>query len=154
RGLLRMQRVHQRTLKGLVVFREWSVVEAERHEQTSDALGVHDERAHVIFGCGIDFEIRNVNARPALLGFVPPNLAARRIPGLALEIAGGAVIEDAAIRRPRPSPIGINAETGWVFRSAALHHGAGFGPRSAVEPVSRERCAVVLEPGKARELLA
>src|SRR5208337_5084914 len=62
--------------------------------------------------------------------------------------------EDAAIRRPRPSPIGINAETGWVFRSAALHHGAGFGPRSAVEPVSRERCAVVLEPGKARELLA
>src|SRR5882762_4100496 len=101
---------------------------SQRHEQTSDAFGVHDERAHVIFGSGIHFEIGNVVAHPALLSFVPPNLATRRIPGLAVDVARGAVVENAAIRRPRPSPIGINAEAGRVFSSTALNHGAGFGP--------------------------
>ena len=105
-----MQEIRNRAFDGLIEFGEGTILHpTERHEQTSDAIGIHDERAHVIFGSGIHFEIGNVDAHPALLGFVPPNLAPRRIPGLAVEITGGAVIENAAIRRPRPSPIGINA---------------------------------------------
>src|ERR1035438_4759994 len=124
-----MQRVHQRTFEGLVVFGERSIGHpSERYEQTPNALGNHDEWAHVIFGWGVRFEIGNVNAHPALLGFVPPNLASRGVPGLAIAIAGGAIIENAAIRWPRPRPVGIDAKARRVFRAAPLNHGARFGP--------------------------
>jgi hypothetical protein len=73
-GLIRMQRIRERALDRLVVRGTDRPPSAERHEQTSDAFGIHDERAHVIFGRGIGLEVGNVDADPGLLGFVPPNL--------------------------------------------------------------------------------
>ncbi len=50
-GLLRMQRIGDRAFEGLVMFRERTVGHSgQRHEYPARALGVHDERAHVVFG--------------------------------------------------------------------------------------------------------
>ncbi len=124
------KQIRDRAFDRLVEFGERSVGHAaERHEQTSNAFGVHDERAHVIFGWGVGLEVGNVVADPALLGFVPPNLTARRIPGLA--------VDDRRRRGCRgrgdspattiPSWDKCRGRTGSSV-SAALHHGAGFGP--------------------------
>src|ERR1700756_1515078 len=103
-----MQRIRDWALKGFVMLREWAVAHgAERHEKAPHPFWVHDEGSHVVLGCGIHLEIGNVIAHPGLLCLVPPDLAARGIPGLAIEIAGGAIVHDAAIRRPGPGPVGI-----------------------------------------------
>src|SRR6185436_6124360 len=56
--------------------------------------------------------------------------------------------------RPRPGPVGINAEAGRVLGPPARELRAGLGPAPAVEPVAARGGAVVLEPGEAGELLA
>ena len=96
-----MQRISNRTLDGLVVLGERTVGQsAERHENASHALRIHDERAHVLFGLRVGFEIGNVVTYPLLRRLVPPDLLARGVVGFAGEIAGRAVVEHAAIGRP------------------------------------------------------
>src|ERR1039458_9691885 len=105
---------------------------SERSENSARALGIHDEWPHVIFGMRIRLEIRDIVSNPLLHGFAPPDLPARRIPRLAIHVAGSSVIEHAAIRRPGPSPIRIDAHTGWIFRPAPGQLGTGFRPRSGI----------------------
>src|SRR5258708_38101014 len=100
-----MKRVRDGAFGGLVVLGEGAIVEAaERDEDTSYTFGVHDERAQVIFGWRVGFEIGDVVADPGLLCFVPPDLAAGRNPGLAIQIARGAGVKYASLRRARPYP--------------------------------------------------
>ena len=130
--LLRVQRIGDRAFDRLVVFGKRPVRErGERREDAAHALRIHDERPHVIRRVRIGFEVGNVIADPLLLRLVPPDLSAVGIPGLAGRIARGAVVHHAAIRRPRPRPVRINAEAGRIVRAAALHLRAGFGPRTA-----------------------
>src|ERR1700738_3300275 len=104
-GLLRMERIFNRTFDRFVVFGERSIGKSpERPKDSPYALRIHDERTHVIFGLGIDLEVHPVVANPFLLLFVPPDLFSRWIPGLAVDVARCAIVEDAAIRRPRPAP--------------------------------------------------
>jgi hypothetical protein len=127
--LIRMQRIRDWALRGFVVFRERTVGDgADGHKQTADAFRVHDEWTHASFWVGIRFEIGNVVAHPLLFALAPPDLLAVWIPGFAVEIAGGAVVEDTPIHRPRPRPVGMNAKTRRIFRAAALRQGTGLGP--------------------------
>src|SRR5579863_3002182 len=108
---------------------EWAVGEdSDRSEQASDSFGVHDEGAQVVFGVRVGLEIGDVVTNPFSRGFVPPDLFAVRIPRLAFQVAGSAVIEDAAIGRPGPSPIGIDAHAGGILGAATLDLRSGFGP--------------------------
>ena len=106
------------------------------------------------FGWESGFEIRYVVAYPFSGGFVPPNLFALGIPGLAVNIAGSAIVKDTPIGRPRPSPIGIDTHAGGVFGAAALHLRAGFGPHAGVNPIAAHGGAVVFEHRKTGQLLA
>src|SRR5258705_13989676 len=108
----------------------------------------------MLLGLGVRPEVRDVIADPALFRFVPPNLASRRIPGLAVQIAGCTVVEHSPVRRPRPGPIGIDPEAGGILGSTPLRHGPRFSPRSAVDPVTARGRAVVLQPRKAWKLLS
>src|SRR3569832_507655 len=79
--LLRMQRIRDRTLHWFVVLRKRPVGKCgEWSKDTTDTLGIHDERSHVIRWLRIDLEIGNVVTDPLLLRFVPPNLPSLRIP--------------------------------------------------------------------------
>ena len=118
--LLRVQRIVAGTFNGFVEFWERAIGErAERGKNPADSLGVHDEGSHVILRIRIGLEIGNIVAGPFLGGFAPPDLAARSIPGLAVEVAGRAVVKHAAVCRPGPRPILMNAETGRVASVAA-----------------------------------
>ena len=65
--LLRMQRILDRALDRLVMLRERPVGQgAERSEESADAFGIHDERAHVIFGMRVGLEVGHVVADPLL----------------------------------------------------------------------------------------
>jgi hypothetical protein len=71
-----MQRIFNGAFDGLVMFGERPVGKGrERRENAAHALGIHDERAHVILGVRIGLEVRDVVAHPLLRGFVPPDLA-------------------------------------------------------------------------------
>src|SRR4029077_9242415 len=123
-------------------------------EEAPDAVRVHDERSQVLVGTGVRLEVGDVVAGPLPGGLVPPHLPPVGIPGLAGRIARGAVVEHAAVGRPRPGPAGIDAEAGRGLRPPARELRAGFGPGPAVDPVAARGGAVVLEPGETGELLA
>ncbi len=86
--------------------------------------------------------------------FVPPDLRAIGIPRLAGEIARRAVVQHAAIHRPGPGPVGINAQARRIVGAAALHQRARFGPGAAKKPVAAGRGAVVAQQREAGQLLA
>src|SRR6185369_5092994 len=104
------------------MLREWSIGKSrEWRKDTTDAFGIHDKWPHVIRRFRIDFEIRNVVAEPFPLRLVPPDLPAFVIVRFARRIARRAVVHDAPVRRPRPRPVRVNAETGWIVSTASLH---------------------------------
>src|SRR6202521_434365 len=106
-GPLRMEWIVDRALGRFVVFGERSIGKGrERPKDSPYALRIHNERAHVIFGLGIDLEVHHIVANPFLLVFVPPDLFSGWIPGIASHIARRAIVEDPAIRRPGPPPSG------------------------------------------------
>src|SRR5262249_36500595 len=109
RGDFRMEEVVDGRLERFVVLRERSVGELRR-EEAPDPLGIHDEGA-VLAGRGIRLEVRDV-ADPETA--VPLDARTARIPRLALAVRGGAVVHDAAVRRPRETPVVVHAETGWI----------------------------------------
>ena len=99
--LLRMEEVIHRAFHWLVVLRERAIGHSrQRDKETACAFGRHDERSHVIFRMGVYLEVRDIVAHPSLLGIVPLDLGAVGIPGLAVQIAGSAVVEDTAVCRP------------------------------------------------------
>src|SRR3984893_4675149 len=123
-----MQHVVHRAFYRLVEFGERSVGKRrERAKDSSYALRIHDERAHMIFRLGVDLEVGHVVANPFLLAFVPPDLFSRWIPGLAVHIARGAIVEDAAIRRPGPAPSRMHTQTRRIRGIASRRLIAGFG---------------------------
>ncbi len=152
--LLRMQRICDGTFERLVMLGERTVGHAgQGYEQPADAFRIHDERTHVILGRRVGLEIRHVVADPALLRFVPPYLPPVVIPRLAVHVARRAVVHHAAVHRPGPAPVGINAEPRRIVRAAALHQRAGLGPGTAVQPIAGSGRAVVAQEREARQLL-
>ena len=108
--LLRMQHILHRTFDGFVMFGEGSIGErGQRRKDPSNAFWIHDERAHVVLGIRVRFEIRHVVSLPKLCRLVPPNLLARRIVRLSRGIARSPVVQHPAIRRPRPRPVLVDA---------------------------------------------
>ena len=150
-----MQRIVNRTFDRLVKFGERAVGEGcERPEDSADAFGIHDEWAHVIFRLGVGLEIGNVVASPFLRGFVPPHLFSCGIERFAVEVAGRAIVKDAAIRRPGQTPVRMHTQTRRIRRIAARGLIARFGKCAGINPVAAGGRAVVFQPGKAGKLLA
>ncbi len=132
-----MQRVGDRALRWFVVLRERTIRHGtEGHEQPAQALRVHDERAHVVLGIGISLEIRHVIAGPFACSFIEPNLLAAGVPGLAFQIAGSTIVEYAPVCRPRPAPVGMDAETRRILRITTLGVRTSIRPGTAVQPVA------------------
>src|SRR6202050_4623703 len=115
-------------------------------QQPSDAFGIHDERPHVVLRVRVWFKVGHIVAHPTLRRLVPPNLLPRRIPRLAGWIAGCAVVQSAAICRPAPCPVLVNALARWVFRAATCQLVSRLGPTPGINPDSAGRCAVVFQP--------
>src|ERR1700719_1548224 len=153
--LLRMEKIVNRTFDRFVVLGERSIGKGrERRKDSTYALRVHDERAHVIFWLGIDLEVRHVVADPFLLFFVPPDLFSRWIPGLAVNVTRRAIVEDAAIRRPGPAPSRMHTQTRRIGGIASRRLIAGFGEGAGVNPVAARRRTIIFQPREARKLLA
>src|SRR5688572_22815170 len=94
------------------MFRKWTIGKRrERTKNAADAFRIHNKWSHVVFWVRIRFEIRNIVADPFLLRLAPPDLAPFDVPRFSVSVARGAVVHDASICRPRPSPIWINAQT-------------------------------------------
>jgi hypothetical protein len=93
------------------------------------------------------------------LGRVPLDDRLLGVPGIAVEVDRGAVIDDAAVDRPAPGELWVHADIeGAVFQAAAAGAVARDGcvrllvrldVAVTVEPVAGGRRAVGLEPGKA-----
>src|SRR2546423_11462585 len=101
----------------LVVRRERTVPEPLGDVEPTLTVRLHDER--VVAADGVRafgsvrrlvpgrfrlVVIRDVETRPLLLALVPPDELLPLRPGHAVEICRGAVVEDPAVRRPRPGP--------------------------------------------------
>src|SRR6267142_1882351 len=96
-----MQWILDRTLDWFVVLWEWTIRESrQRTKYATHTLRIHDEGTHVVFRIGIHFEIGDIISNPSLLCFIPPDLPAARIPWLAVQIAGCAVVKHAPVCRP------------------------------------------------------
>src|ERR1700752_378214 len=107
-----MKRIGDRTLNRLVMFGKRTICKScEWSKDASHPFRIHDERTHMVRRLRIRFEVGHVVADPFLLCFVPPDLPAFRVPRLARWIAGGAVVHDATICRPRPGPVLIDPES-------------------------------------------
>src|SRR5580692_1435730 len=150
-----MQGILDWTLERLVVFRERTISKSpQRRENSPDAFRIHDEWAHVILWLGIGLEIRHVVSDPFLLVFVPPNLLSRCVPGLTVHVARCAVVQHAAIRRPRPAPTRMHAHVGGIGGITPRSLISRFREGSRINPVATGRRAVILQPGEAWKLLA
>ena len=89
-----------------------------------------------------------------LLG-VPADDPAPRVERLALAIDRGAVVEDAAVHRPRPGPLRMEPDAvRRVGRVASGGQVALLRVAAAVDPVARHGAAVVLQLREAGHLLA
>ncbi len=141
-----------RRLERLVVLGERAVRHLVRAEQPAHALRVHDERLRSSSGWRVRPDVGDVVADPLRPG--PPDQLPLRVPGLAGRIAGGAVVEDAAVRRPREAPARVDPEAARVRRVAPRDQVAGLRERPAEEPVPARGGAVVLQVAERRELLA
>src|SRR5512141_1708962 len=101
----------------------------ERHKDSRHSFRIHNERPHVILWSRIYFEVRNIDSYPFLSCFVPPDLLTLGIPRLAVDVTRSAVVQHAAICRPRPPPVRIDTQSRRIIRSATLHHRACLSPR-------------------------
>src|SRR5579863_5680091 len=112
---LGMKSVFNGAFRRLIKLRKRPIGESsEGCEDAANAFGVHDERTHMIFRRRIDLEVSDIVADPLLLRLIPPDLRTRLVPRLARNIARGPIVEYAAVHRPRPSPVRMHSEAGWV----------------------------------------
>ena len=152
-----MERVIDRRLDGLVVLRERTIAHRVREEPT-DAFAVHDERQP---RRGIlRVHRRRVVGHVALPArAVPLDAGALRVPWLAVEVGRRAVVHDAAVERPAPGPLRIEAH---ARRVVLLRVGDAVPPlaevpilgvAAGVDPVPGGRRAIGLEVREGRHLL-
>src|SRR5208337_2845242 len=113
---------------------------------------VHDERPHALRRIRIDLEIGHIRADPCAAA--PPDLPAPRIPGLAGGVAGGAVVLDAAVCRPRPRPVERLPIAEGIGVVAPGHLVASLSPGAAEDPAAARGGAVIPELGEAVKLLS
>ena len=134
RDHVRVQRVGtQRRLKGLVVFRERTFRHLIDSKQASHPLRLHDKRPNVAARCG-SAVVRNIHAAP--FRTVPLQKLTLRIPRVALRVSGCAVIEDAAVERPRPCPAQRIAKARRVGVIAVGHLVAFWRPATGEDPAA------------------
>src|SRR5664280_2143119 len=164
--LLRVERVADRRLLRLVVRRKRPVEHAHRREQPSLAVGLHDERVVAREPRGapgarlrpegrrlVGHEVGHVVTGPLAVLDVPPDVLLALAPRLALGIGRGAVVEDAAVRRPRPAPV----EGGEGLLTAGLAVGGvvdAVGIHPGVDPATPGRGPVGLHLGVGAQRLA
>src|SRR3712207_1992714 len=81
---------------------------SEHDERGVARDGVHAGRVvrGVVVGPLVLGEVGDVVARPRPLLLVPPDVALALRPRLPVRVGGGAVVEDPAVGRPRPAPLG------------------------------------------------
>ena len=145
----------ERGFRGLIVLGEGPVRRAHAVE-LSVAVLHHDEGQFALFlvGQGRPGAVGHV-AHP--FGAVPLDNRLLGVPGLAVGVHRGAVVENAPVDRPAPRPIGEQTDIGLHGRLAGV---ATFGlvavlfrPTAAVKPVERRGGAVVLKNPKGGHLL-
>ena len=138
----------------LVVFGQRAVGRGRAEEQAGAVRG-HDEGLHAALGHRRLCTVRHV-AHP--LAVLPFDDGAAGVPRAAVQVDGGTVVQDAAVLRPAPRPVGEEANLrlhGRLRRIAALGLAAFFlGPASGVEPVEGRGGAVGLQRGEHGDLLA
>src|SRR5215217_699528 len=150
-----MQWICDGTFNRFVVLRKWSISKGrEWCKDTTDTLGIHDERTHVIRRFRIGFEIGDVVAYPFLLRVVPPNLTTLHVPRFARRITRSAVVHDTPVGGPGPGPVRVDSKTRWIVSSPSLHLRPGFSPRTGVEPVTARSRTVIAQPCKPGNLLS
>ncbi len=137
----------ERRLHGFIVFGE-GAVDAARSEELAESMGMHDKGVFALFiGHGRPWAVGHI-ANP--FAVFPGNQGLVRVPGLAAGIHRGAVVDNAAVDRPAPGPIGIQTDFFLhrrLFGIAALGLVAVFlGKTAGVEPVEA-RCAPVCGQG-------
>src|SRR5215213_3654794 len=150
----------------LVVSWEGSVGEACGHEDPPSSLRLHNEGAiapdgilrdgvvwWLVVGAFGRAEVRHVVAGPLSLLFVPPDVFLLVGPGLAFGIGRGAVVDNAAVHRPRPRPLGGHPVLLGVWFAAGGLVGL-VGVDASVDPAPARRRAVVLERQVAGESVA
>ncbi len=153
-----MERILHRRLDRLVVLGERAVDHAVA-EEPADPLAVHDERqVRVrIFGIHGGRVVGHV-ANP--LRAVPADARPLGIPRRAVEVGGGAVVQDTTVQGPAPRPVGVEAHPGGVVgrgvldSAPPLHQVSGVRIRACVDPVPGGRRAVVLQVCERRHLLS
>ena len=143
-------RVGDRAFERLVMRREWPVAH-HANEEARDAFRVHDERADLA-RLGRRRDVRDVVARP--FRAVPFDQLAGRIPGLSVEVAGGPVVEDAAVGRPRERPFRISAGFVRIGRVPAGHVVAVLVEAAGIDPAAASGRTVVPQRGEARQQLS
>ena len=119
-------------------------------EEAPHPLVVHDEGADVLGGRGGRI-VRHVEADP--FAAVPFDDRFRRVPRLARRIGAGAIVEDAPVGRPRPSPVRRDARLARVARVAPRHLVALLGIAPREDPAARHGRAVIAQLRETVELL-
>ena len=147
-----MQRVSsQRRFKRLVVFRERTFRHLIEGKQTPHAFLLHDKRpdAAARRRCAV---VRNIPAGP--LSAVPFQQLTLRIPRVTLRICGGAVIQNAAVKRPCPCPAQRVTEARRIGVITTRHLVAFRRPATGENPAATGGCTVIAQLGERTKLLA
>ncbi len=132
--------IGDRRFKRLVMGRERTVTHHAAAEQARGAFRIHDERTDLV-RLGGRRDVRHIITGP--FRTVPFDELAARIPRLAVEVGGGAVIENATICRPRPRPVEIGTCLVRIMVVAAGHIVASLGEAAGIDPAARCRRTVV-----------
>ena len=165
-GLLPVERVAERRLDRLVVGGHRAVDEALRHVERALPVALHDERVDALDGLDALGPLgRPVGRRLRLLEVghvlpgplprlallrVPPDVGLALAPRLALGVGRGAVVEDAAVQRPRPAPLGGD-ERLVVARRPPVGLVDAVGEDTGVDPAAAGRRAVGLHLHEGRQ---
>ena len=147
-------RVHRVDADGrferFIVFGERPLVHLVDGEEPRHAFGIHDKRVHPGFRRHIGLVVRHVGAAPGFA--VPPHQALFRIPGFALHVGRGTVVENPPVGRPGPGPALMLMHAIRIAVVAAGHLVARLGPAAAENPATGRRTAIVLELTERRQL--
>ena len=164
-----VQRVLDHRLLRLVVRRQRAVDDAARREEPALAVGLHDERRRrrrwssmpcrvgrrPVRRRPVDDEVRHVVAGPlAACASSHQTYFLRSRPRLAVGVGRGAVVEDAAVGRPRPAPLRRDPA---LLATRGLRRAVWFTPScvaAGVDPAAARGRAVVLQLGEAVDRLA
>src|SRR5215212_2998271 len=155
--LLLVEGIREGGLLRLVVGREGPVGEACRHEDPTPPFGLHNEGAvapdrilgdsvvrGLVVGALGRAEVGDVFADPLLLLLVPPDVLLALRPGPALGVGRGTVVNEAAVHRPRPGPLGGYPTLLGAGLAAGCLVGL-VGVAAGVDPAPARRRAVVFE---------